>query len=77
MMGLVIELMGQRGRQGLLEYFRCRDPAISDRTGNPGVIQAVDVIDDTPVLGLARGGGVRRAPQTGSHPVCPARYPFW
>ena len=55
MMGLVIEPMRQRGRQGLFEDFRRRYPAVPDDAGNPGIIQAVDEIDDAPVLGLAGG----------------------
>ncbi len=53
--GLVIEPMRQRRRQLLLELLRRGDAAVFDRPRDARVIEAIDKIDDPPVLCLARG----------------------
>jgi hypothetical protein len=53
-MGLVIEPMRQRRGQLGFELLGRGDAAVLDRSREIGLIEAIDEIDDPPVLGLAR-----------------------
>ena len=55
--GLVIKPVRQRRRQRLLEFLRRGDPAIPDGSGDPVVIELIDVIDDATVFGFANPEG--------------------
>ena len=70
MMGLVVEEMDQRRRQGLLDIGRVRDRPVAEAPREIGIGQAVDIGDDPLVLPLARGTQLGKVlEQDGIEPV--------